>query len=105
MHFVAAILLFLDTSVLTSGSLLDSENGAARLVVMMPMGSGRGLWASVDLHFAPQVVSFDMVEALAHIVSLLQVHPSRGIVVLSDQGELLGAAQAAPEREAALTHV
>ena len=106
MHFVAAILLFLDTSVLTSGSLLDSENGAARLMVMMPMGSGlRGLWASVDFHFAPQVVSFDMVEALAHIVSLLQVHPSRGIVVLSDQGELLGAAQATSEREAALTPV
>ena len=64
-----------------------------------------GLWAAVDLHFAPQVVSFDMVEALAHVVSLLQVHPGRGILVLSDQGELLGAAQAAPERIASLTRV
>ena len=66
---------------------------------------GSGFLASDDFHFAPQVVSFDMVEALAHIGSLLQVHPGRGILVLGDQGELLGAAQAAPERKAALSPV
>ena len=66
---------------------------------------GLGLGASDDAEFAPQVVSLDMVEALAHICSLLQVDPSCGVLVLGDQGELLRAAQAASEREAALVPV
>ena len=85
-------------------SFARSENCAASLVVLWTVAVvssallGFGLGTSDDAEFAPQVVSLDMVEALAHICSLLQVDPSCGVLVLGDQGELLRAAQAASER-------
>ena len=65
--------------------LAESENGAASFVILWIGAAGSNLLALDNFHFAPQVMSFHMIKALAHIVSLFQVYPGSGLIVLSDQ--------------------
>jgi len=58
-----------------------------------------------DVHLAAQVVSLDVVIPLDHVVSALDVNTIGRALLLAEQAETLGAAQAAPDSEGALLRV
>ena len=87
LYFVVAILL-INLNQLGDDlchQLAESENGAASFVILWIVAADSNLLALDNFHFAPQIVSFHMIKALAHIGSHFQVYPGSGHIVLSDE--------------------